>query len=60
MPLSVDLRAVKLNILDCVSDQKDLILLTYTMTVFQFYKQNPLVQLIINLLAVGIKGESEC
>lgn len=60
MPLSVDLRAVKLNILDCVDDQKDLILLTYTMTVFQFYKQNPLVQLIINLLAVGIKGESEC
>lgn len=59
MPLSVDLHAVKLNILDCVGDQKDLILLTYTMTVFQFYKQNPLVQLIINLLAVGIKGESE-
>lgn len=29
------------------------------MTVFQFYKQNPLVQLIINLLAVGIKGERE-
>lgn len=60
MPLSVDFRAVRLNILDCVGDQKDLILLTYTMTVFQFYKQNPLVQLIINLLAVGIKGESEC
>lgn len=38
-------------------DQRGSILLTYTMATVQFSKQNPLVQLIINLFALGIKGE---
>lgn len=56
----VGVYAVILDILKCVDDQRGLILLTHTMTVFQFYKQNPLVRLIINLLALGIKREREC
>lgn len=42
-----------------LEDQKDWAFLTNTMPAVQFSEQNLLVQLIINLFTLGIKGERE-